>query len=45
MYFVSLRNLYKSCDCAPVAQLVEQRAAMLEVVSSTLAGPTLGVLK
>ena len=30
---------------APVAQLVEHRAATREVVSLTLAGPTLGVLK
>ena len=30
--------------CAPVAQLVEHRAAMREVVSSTPAGPTLRVL-
>ena len=29
----------------PVAQLVEQRFALREVVSSTLAGPTLRVLK
>ena len=29
----------------PVAQLVEERFAMREVVSSTLAGPTLRVLK
>ena len=29
----------------PVAQLVEQRCALREVVSSTLAGPTLRVLK
>ena len=29
----------------PVAQLVEHRAAMREVVSSTLAGPTLRVFK
>ena len=32
-------------DRGPVAQLVEQRFAMREVVSSTLAGPTLRVLK
>ena len=31
--------------CAPVAQLVEHRNVMQEVVSSTLAGPTLRVLK
>ena len=31
--------------CAPVAQLVEHRAAMQEVVSSTPAGPTIGVFK
>ena len=30
---------------APVAQLVEHRAVMREVVSSTPAGPTLRVLK
>ena len=30
---------------APVAQLVEHRAVLREVVSSTLAGPTLKVLK
>ena len=30
---------------APVAQLVERRAVMREVVSSTLAGPSLRVLK
>ena len=30
---------------APVAQLVEHRAATREVVSSTLAGPTVRVLK
>ena len=30
---------------APVAQLVENRAAMREVVSSTPTGPTLRVLK
>ena len=30
---------------APVAQLVEHRAVMREVVSSTPARPTLGVLK
>ena len=30
---------------APVAQLVEHRAVMREVVSSTLAEPTLRVLK
>ena len=30
---------------APVAQLVEHRAAMREVVSSTPAGPTLRVFK
>ena len=30
---------------APVAQLVENRAAMQEVVSSTPAGPTLRVFK
>ena len=30
---------------APVAQLVEHRAAMQEVMSSTPAGPTLRVLK
>ena len=30
---------------APVAQLVERRAVMREVVSSTPAGPTLRVLK
>ena len=29
----------------PVAQLIEQRFALREVVSSTLAGPTLRVLK
>ena len=29
--------------CVPVAQLVEHRAAMREVVSSTTAGPTLRV--
>ena len=33
------------CYCAPVAQLVEHRAAMREVVSLTLAGPTLRVFK
>ena len=32
-------------DRGPVAQLVEQRFALREVVSSTLAGPTLRVLK
>ena len=32
-------------DRASVAQLVEHRAAMREVVSSTLAGPTLRVFK
>ena len=32
-------------DRVPVAQLVEHRAIMREVVSSTLAGPTLRVLK
>ena len=32
-------------DRAPVAQLVEHRAVMREVVSSTPAGPTLRVLK
>ena len=30
---------------APVAQLVEHRVVMHEVMSSTLAGPTLRVLK
>ena len=30
---------------APVAQLAEHRAVTREVVSSTLAGPTLKVLK
>ena len=30
---------------APVAKLVERRAVMREVVSSTLAGPSLRVLK
>ena len=33
------------CHHAPVAQLVEHWAAMREVVSSTMAGPTLRVLK
>ena len=32
-------------ETGPVAQLVEQRCALREVVSSTLAGPTLRVLK
>ena len=32
-------------DRAPVAQLVEHRVVMREVVSSTPAGPTLRVLK
>ena len=36
-----LLKLYR----APVAQLVEHRAVMREVVSSTPAGPTLRVLK
>ena len=36
-----LTELYRG----PVAQLVEQRFALREVVSSTLAGPTLRVLK
>ena len=35
----------ESLDRVPVAQLVEYRAIMREVVSSTLAGPTLKVLK
>ena len=41
-------NFFKvamSWYCAPVAQLVEHRAVMQEVVSLTLAGPTLRVLK
>ena len=32
-------------NCAPVAQLVEHRAVTREAVRSTLAGPTLKVLK
>ena len=32
-------------DRAPVAQLIEHRVVMREVVSSTPAGPTLRVLK
>ena len=45
------RDLFKfsflvfRCYRGPVAQLVEQRFALREVVSSTLAGPTLRVLK
>ena len=35
------KQLYR----APVAQLVERRAVTREVVSSTLAGPSLSVLK
>ena len=35
----------RNIDRGPVAQLVEQRFALREVVSSTLAGPTLRVLK
>ena len=34
-----------SGDRAPIAQLVEHRVVMREVVSSTPAGPTLRVLK
>ena len=40
----SARKGYQE-DRGPVAQLVEQRFALREVVSSTLAGPTLRVLK
>ena len=32
-------------DCRPVAQLVEHRTSVREVMSSILAGPTLRVLK
>ena len=35
----------KLCDRAPVAQLVGHRVVMRKVVSSTLAGSTLRVLK
>ena len=35
----------QTCNRAVVAQLVEHRAAMREVVSSTPAGPTLRVFK
>ena len=35
----------RGSGCVPVAQLVEHRAVMREVVSLTLAGPTLRVLK
>ena len=38
---ITAHELYR----APVAQSVEHRAAMREVVSSTPAGPTLRVLK
>ena len=36
---------YNEFNRAPVTQLVEHRAVLREVVSSTPAGPTLGVLK
>ena len=36
---------YNEFNRAPVAQLVEHRAVLREVVSSTPAGPTLRVLK
>ena len=39
------RNRAPVADRAPVAQLVEHRAVTREVVSSTPAGPTLGVFK
>ena len=38
-------SFFRKRDRAPVAQLVEHRAVMREVVSSTPAGPTLRVLK
>ena len=48
----SLNMLQQMCvlystgvERAPIAQLVEQRVVMREVVSSTPAGPTLRVLK
>ena len=39
------QRVYELFDRAPVAQLVEYRAATREVVSSTPAGPSLRVLK
>ena len=39
------RALQEQRNRAPVAQLVEHRAVTREVVSSTPAGPTLGVFK
>ena len=43
--FSKFKQEEKLKSCGPVAQLVEQRFALREVVSSTLAGPTLRVLK
>ena len=48
MYTSTLRvsvYIHQYSPTGPVAQLVEQRFALREVVSSTLAGPTLRVLK
>ena len=43
---IRMEELYRGPEYrGPVAQLVEQRFALWEVVSSTLAGPTLRVLK
>ena len=43
--FTPLKIGLMEINRAPVAQLVEHRAAMREVVSSTPAGPTLRVFK
>ena len=44
-FVICLKHRAPLSHRAPVAQLVEHRAVMREVVSSTLAGPTLRVFK